>query len=123
MTQVDDPRQKELEVIADEAIRLGYLNGTDFFVWGVGAFVSSEVVEIGPEGADVVVWYRDRGQRQEITRARRVLRRVGATRGSTGSWTLRREETARAIRRDDPRSSLRAAQVAGLLLSAAASLT
>ena len=72
MTQADDPRQKEFDAIADEAIRLGYLNGMDFFVWGVYAFVSSEVVEMGPEGPDFVVWYRDRGQRQEIARARSV---------------------------------------------------
>jgi hypothetical protein len=69
----DVSQQEELEAVAREAIELGYLAGTDFFVWGVRADLSSEVVALGPEGDDLVVWYRDRGRNLEIARSQTVI--------------------------------------------------
>ncbi|MFS0706357.1 hypothetical protein AB6N23_17780 [Cellulomonas sp. 179-A 9B4 NHS] len=58
----------DLYAVKEDAEREGFLYGTDFFVWGIPALMSSELAIFGKDGDEYVVLYSDMGEKRERIR-------------------------------------------------------
>ncbi len=58
----------ELYAVKEDAEGQGFVYGTDFYVWGIPAFMSSELVIFGKDGDEYVVKYSDMGRKRERIR-------------------------------------------------------
>lgn len=67
MSDVDArPAPPEFVALRAEGESLGFEYGTDFFVWWVPGFVSSETIIFGVDGQDYTVTYSDMGQERRL---------------------------------------------------------
>ena len=60
------PAPPEFVALRVEGEELGFEYGTDFFVWWVPGFVSSETIIFGIDGQDYTVTYSDMGQERRL---------------------------------------------------------
>ena len=60
------PAPPEFVALRTEGEALGFEYGTDFFIWWVPGFVSSETIIFGMDGPDYTVTYSDMGQERRL---------------------------------------------------------